>query len=434
MNNTNFRRLVWKEYREGWPVILAFILLPAIASALCVRFPESIFLASMALAVVIGVPFTAVLWASEKQKTVKRGRDILEAILPFTPLQEWLFSFILPSVIVGICGSWMYMLYKQTLFGEDIHASILTGMLCTTSAYMLSSFFSKSISHLLGIIVGTVWILFTFTIEPPIQFVFVPIGLAVASLGMSKFRKMGPQPMKIYAATVLLIASVFVIPKEVYKQFNDIVRNPDAASFGFRMNYSSDVYRYKTSKNVDYIKYQDIGYEYSSNDIPRAMKVSTHGFPTTSIPIAIDDNRRIYILTQKPKDTKISVSRWDTATEQVEQIGSFTSRRSINMNIIMHRPPPVGGNWVGSVGKRLLLNLPSKMGNQYDLWLVDMKTDRCKLLIMNEIFAWQKITWTEDNIYLTGTPESYSINKNPLEINTRDYTVKSLAGERKITQ
>ncbi len=436
MKDNSSLRLIWKEYREGWPVILAFLVLPGITSALCVRFPESIFLASMALAVVIGVPFTAVLWASEKQKLVKQGRDILEAFLPFTPIQEWLFSFLLPSVIVGICGSWMYMLYKQTLFGEDLHPSVLTGILCTTSAYMLSSFLSRYISNLLGILAGTVWILFTFTIEPPICLIVVPIGLALMALGMSKYRKLGSQPISSSAITVLMIVSglvivsAFVIPKNVYILLHNYVNINRTGNFGIRTTYFSGVGRYKTSNNTDYIKYQDIRNGFSASPKAMYMKESSHGFPSESVPIAVDENRRVYILTQKPKDTKISVSRWDTVSGQVEQIGSFTSRRSINMKTITRWSQIVGGNWVGPVGKRLLLNLQSPMGSSHDLWLIDLKTDKCKLLLMNEEFAWLKTTWTDDKVYLTETADQGEIEKNPLEINTKDYTVRSLVGER----
>jgi hypothetical protein len=437
-------RLVWKEFREGWPVILAFLLLPAIVFPMCRPFSQSDFACAMVSTVMFAVPFSAVLWASEKRKLVKQGRDVLEAVLPVTPTQEWVCSYILPALVVGTCGAFMHMLHSITpmeVYGSyTTHISagyaLVAGFLVTGSAFMLSLFLSKTVSHLLGILAGTLWILAT---SPPIDFnakasievVLVTIILIPAALGINELRKYNSRFTKSFGWTVLVV--IFMIT--AHAGIVDVINSLQSSIVTFGNNsadfnlYFPDRTRISATHNVDLISLDDgVGSNISPQDKDMRLKTSVE-FPPTSIAVAYDIYRRVYVFTQRPGDDVITISLWDTTSGTIKEISKMSGRGIIKVDELINTDKY--HQWITQpgvadpAGENLLLYTPSRIGNGYDLWLIDISSGEYRMLIMNHHSSWRKYVWDEDKIYLVG-------DSKPMEVDTVTARVRPLIYERSL--
>jgi len=430
MNGPNYLRLLWKEYREGWPVILAFILLPEIIFPLCKVFSGVLVLQGLACAILFGVPLTAVLWASEKRRMIKQGRDLLAATLPVSPIQDWITLFLTPALAVGLCGGFMCATCLFYAAIPEWRIGFWEGAAISIIAFMFSSFLSKSVSHLLGIIVGTFWILaaaaFQVTHGP---LIWIPILLAVAGLGLSESRKYGPKKQKAFGV-VVLISLVLIFQ---WNTIAELLHNPSARLGGQFNDVSvtgkaSGKHARAWTDGPHVINYE----EWSSN---RALSVKPvtikHVFSGLAIPVGIANQARVCILNQKPGSSDVSIVRWDPKTDRIDSLITLDSKtvdlNSFNKGFMSYLNPY---EYMPSPGimddheTKLLLNLSSSIGLGRDLVIVDITTGAHKLLLANTIFAWSNATWMKDKVYLTGIFPAY-------EINTKDFTVKPLVTERK---
>ena len=503
MTGKNFQRLVWKEYREGWPVVAAFLVLPVLLFFIGRAFPTSIMVSAMIFTVMFGVPFTAILWASEKRRTIKQGRDMLAAVLPVSPLQDWAASFLLPAVAVGIGGGWMCMLCSATpnawetgsaalksAFSVD---TALKGTLIVASVFMLTSFVSKNVSHVLGIIVGTICGIFAIPAATGIpdfaaRVAYVPIVLAFAGLGVSELRKAGPKPLKALTFVTLAVLIVWPVYKEIALasreigagvrsgtlRFQDIARGfheirlgetsvsspiltwdgaqvmrmpntrSDSDSIGFyrpKRIYGgpsaiSKSKHKRVRQGIPAFRNGVVSYHNSQTEQKLPLP---HLFPSVAIPIDVDGSGQVDVLSQQPGQAAISLFRWNPRTDRVTLICRFTGV-----------PDSLGDSvsWSGAHywsqhagyspaledpnGNSLLLNLRSSMGTGRDLWLIDIKTGTPRLLLSNASFAWDNRKWVGDTVYLFNENNSHTENLPALEVNTRDYTVKPLLPEGRL--
>lgn len=435
MRDANLQRLLWKEIREGWPVIAAFLVLPVLVFLPCAFFPSSNIAAAMIATVMISVPFTAVLWASEKSRTTKQGRDLLGAILPVTSVQDWVASFLLPSLAVGVCGGWMMFMLTVTAVGRDSQYRILNGGIIFATGFMLSSFLSKSVSRLLAIIFGTLWIFWaffnsinTFTFE----LAFVPIVLASAALLVSEFRKSGSKFLKVFAVTTLVILFCVVFQKEIVMTLFDIMGNQRRTAYeynGFWTKDGSLVRRDRGDAKIDgdgdYITYEDS----IQGVVSSAGHVTRKRFPSSSLPIAVDHTMGVYVISQPNENSDISLLRWDINSDHVDTVCKISPKCGIDIHSLgrLRRGQMDIPGCIDPDATRLILNIPSVMGTGQDLWMINLSSGACRLLAVNERFAWDKVTWVKDRAYLTGSLTA-------VEVNTKDFTVKPLIQERKSGQ
>ncbi len=437
MRENNSGRLLWKEYREGWPVILTYFLLPGIFFPICSRFQKSDVASAIVTTILFAMPFLTVLWGSEKKRTVKQNKDVLEAVLPVSPLQEWTCTFLIPALVIGLCGGWASMLFPRTISFDGNSYSFFAGFLIAAITYLISAFLSKYVSNLLAIMVGTIWIsysLFPSDILPTYVYFTTFIVIAISSLLAFEFRKMGQRSRKTF---VLVISILFIISMNTHELsyiYGDILHATSGIKgirvgryflnpFDTYSDYKNDISisRYTNLSGVDRIEYQNASH--------RKIHTLTTTMPSTSIPAAIDGQNRIYILTKRPFSQEIVIRRWDIKSGSNNVVCKLANVKRVNIksrvwsfnedSYISH----IGS--VDSAGTRMLLNLPSKLGigTGCDLRIVDLSSGRNKLLLLNEDFAWGEITWFEDKVYLTGYQPA-------IEINTKDFTVRRIPSSR----
>jgi hypothetical protein len=397
---------------------------------------------AIVMAILFVMLFITVLWGSEKKRTIKQNKDILEAVLPITPLQEWTCTFFIPALVIGLCGGWMGMLFPRAITIDGNSYSIFTSFLIAAITYMISAFLSKYISNLLAIMAGTIWITYTLIpsdILPTYAYFSVFIVIATGSLLAFEFKKMGQRSRKSF---VLVISVLFIISMNIHELpyiCGDILPVTNGINrlrvgryllnpFDTYYDYRDDIRisRYTNLSGVDRIEYQ-----YTPSHKERQTLATT--MPSTSIPAAIDGQNRIYILTKRPFSQEIVIRRWDTKSGSNNVVCKLANvkRFSIKSRVwsffeeshISH---------IGSVdpaGTRMLLNLPSKLGDGTgrDLRIVDLSSGRNKLLLLNEDFAWDEITWFQEKVYLTGFQPA-------IEINTQNFTVRRIPSSRGSTQ
>lgn len=447
MNTNNLKRLIWKEWREGWPVLAAFFILPAIVFPICTRFNTSDFAGAAAMALLFGIPFTSVLWGSEKRRMVRGGRDVPGALLPVSPMEDWVASFLLPSIAVTVCGGWLYYLHSFTgiyFTKGDWHEGILVCAL----AFMLCSFLSKSVSHFLGITVGTLVIIwhmlgptqYSGYVQSDIYmkwhraYLWLPSVVAGAALVASEMRKAGPKRLKVFGMAIVPIYVVVMIMPPL-KDVGPFCRNLGFYARAWR-NQSPCVWdgdysvqMFPAPEGGSRVDFEDRRVDDRAD---RSRFVKERRF--VGYPKLLGNCRdTVYMLDKPSGDKTASVIRWNAKSGKIDRIrleskDGFAEGIREWYRLVLYgydgRSLGKQGN-VDDTGTRLLLVSYSSLGTGYDIGLIDLKTRRCGLLVSNVSFSPdEKVTWMKDRAFVTGSGPS-------LQIDTREFTARPLVWERR---
>ena len=103
-----WKRLLWKEVREGWLPVTVGLLAPTVLFPLAFIYASWSWQRGMLLTVVVfGVHLLVILWAATKADRNRHGGDFQLGHLPVKPTVEWAASFAVPAVVVAaVRRSW----------------------------------------------------------------------------------------------------------------------------------------------------------------------------------------------------------------------------------------------------------------------------------------------------------------------------------------
>jgi hypothetical protein len=169
MGTQIWHRLLWKEFREGAPVLLAGVALPL--ALLPLHRQGELLLPAIAL-----VAVTIILWAMERA----RGLAVKRQLLPIPALPQWLTLYIVPLPVPLLAGAVIGVVYSafRPLQGPAVGPVAL--LLCTL--FLLATVLTRAYAAVPAVLAGVLWLFFAFDAEIPATTLYLTACVAAGAL------------------------------------------------------------------------------------------------------------------------------------------------------------------------------------------------------------------------------------------------------------
>jgi len=399
---TVWKRLFWKEFREGYTKILMAILAPAIlfpAANRCYEHSDS--RSVLLLLCAIGVHLTIVIWAANKGDRGRHGSDFAAAHLPIKPVAEWIVSFAVPASAIFAVGAWYGVWAHGVLSGAAPFA--LAGALDLTISFALCYFVSAALWKWAAIFIGVahtaggslidVWTQQLVTDADALAMMIrVAIGAAAGSLLFAALPSRKSVAFKQAASLALMFVIVFV-PLVKGLDFSWLPRSEDRGR-----SYSESWHSEDGTIHVEPVRFdKPMGTLTLELDNDRSNRSVERSFKTACWVVKVLDGSQVYIAQQRPGSRRIRILKWDTRADTVDQLAYFRT---------VEKAFTEGGNYFASVepkGRYILMSLKSLIGNGSDLWVVNLRNGRNRIVMpCLSTFEPRRVIWPKGRAIAVG--------------------------------
>jgi hypothetical protein len=431
-----WKRLLWKEVREGWPVFaLAFV-----APPLCFGLPLIVGRLTphrevMAFVAAIGVPTAIALWVISDRKRSKNRWQNASASLPVPPLVEWCITILLPATGLALAGAWLG-LWSGALVGWYNAPSLALTYGVFFSAFFIACCFITGAFKYLAPFSALLWgAWFNVTVQVcfgdrpqpgalETALLFNTCILAISAAASLAFSVSLRDRINLrYTAAVAL--AIIVMPGPYAVVMGYVARNLIVSRHEDQMGglISADRSYWLTFDGRDV----PAGYVKAVFGRPPGDSKSTRSFRRTIRAVGVVDQRFVYFARQLPDDARVSILEWDTRAGNVRTVTSFTAGKGslVDRGIgAQTLPVMVGrfhaytsdifGPWghVSPSGQYLVLKTRTAVGLGDDLWIVNLRDGRRRQALANALFPKERANWNGNKLVLSG-------DGNPLAIDLR---------------
>lgn len=155
-------RLLWKEWRESWPILAIGVLLPVIliAALHSKRLAEQ--MQNVAYSGVALISIMVTLWAVNRVTSRQAGKVGARDVLPLTGIAQWIDTYLLALPVTVIAG---FMLGLLVVTGKEskLHETLLLAVFCSLLAnFFLATVLTKLLSPIPAIIAGVAWLFISY--------------------------------------------------------------------------------------------------------------------------------------------------------------------------------------------------------------------------------------------------------------------------------
>lgn len=423
-----WKRLLWKEMREGWLMLAIAAGTPMVIFSLAAALGS--FSASRqtldALAG-LGTPVLVVLWAARKGGEKKKAEGLLELHMPAEPVSAWALSVAAPAIAAGLLGAWYGMWATLGMHWQYAAQFSLMGLAFFATIFVLCHLLSRALSKWVSTALGTLLCLYIGSVFMVVASTSVFAGpddanmlrqilgtlrhiawqaLAGASVGSFVFFVLARNKSLLFrrVGSLALTFIIAVVLPLVANAGHGRVSTGSISSI-----YTSDgSIEVKTQTDVHPGKVRAV---YTDKRGPFTV---AHLFSDTCRLIGINDKARVYLVFQAPEQTRIHVLLWDARRDSVSEIASFDALRGALATPIRPKTYYEGEDKLvtsslestGSVsrdGHYALVYTVSRRGNEYDLWLVNLQRGWGRLIGANMVYPRGPVVWSNGRATMTGT-------------------------------
>lgn len=398
------QRLIWKETRENMLMASTGFIAPAIILSLI---KTKIKLLDWAFLVLVLVTVMGTFMWTAGKANAKRGRnDFEDGYLVLPKSLDWLASYLAPALVSFAIGAWLgYALSCFPHWSESHwnHTQLWTAL--SSGLYMLAGFLvsyaaSSAFGFIAGIIIGAVWLMFPGVpliahqahkvVDESAIFVGLmartAAGAAVGSLLVMAGSCLRIR-LKLLSVTPLAVAILFC--------FVPIIPNPAKLFPGLESRYLTYATVSKSSSDGSVVV-SPTGRNAGMSASLRLVNFSTgavwsRAFHQAVQPVALT-NRVAYLAQQSIGKEHVKMLAWDVTTGKVRCVVKMPASK----NAILRCQPGTAS----PDGQLIIFQLSAPVGPGQDLWALDTKTGRCRLLIPGMTSQCPPVQWTNSHALL----------------------------------
>ncbi|MDO8586029.1 MAG: hypothetical protein Q7T82_03220 [Armatimonadota bacterium] len=419
-----WKRLLWKELREGWLALMVANLLPAVlfpAAALCPR--DSDHREYLVFLVAIGPLLVVALYAGRKAEGKGRTNE-LAVVLPGKRAATWVTSLIIPLAFTALAGI-VYGALNNVLIFHDIFNSrgpetaykllysrlslnIVLGWslvfaACFSACYLLSSAVSIW-AALAGGVIGAVCGVgllngMTGSADGPMNSFldltrdmsgFLNYGLAIVAacaIGSLIFMLLANRSsLRVRQMTSMGVTAGLILMVVTPKLFVSLRHSSDETWRNYPSERSSPDGSLTVSMS-DGHKARRGEIWLSCRDYRRGMSFEKAFRPPVRVLFA-KDVEHVYLAHRLEDRHSFQVFMWNAAEDRVSS--AATVRRSSG---------PPNDPWepessLSPDGHYLLALFGSGLGIGWDLWLIDLRMGKGKMIAANSLYQLNDVIWT----------------------------------------
>ncbi|MHB9023799.1 MAG: hypothetical protein ACYC7E_06425 [Armatimonadota bacterium] len=425
------RRLLWKEWRLGWPMLAAGLVLPPLATAI-VKVHKSNFRSldwtTVSLFLLL---FAIAVWASTLAGRERIRQSYAGAHFPLHPAWNTLNTYLAQGIIVLLIG--LNVGWWSTKLDESyplLNALLLAGLF-VGSQFTLSFVVSLAISTTAGIVAGICWILGN--------------NEVLALLTMNNYRiSDDPLPLKSIAllslciASALLVITIVLLPARTVSIYRRIIAcmilglgtlslpvyDQYIETWLQKPQWATHILPPVRIHSVDgSLAVEVIRPDRKNNDVAtglrfidyRQKRIAEHALQPVMQPIGFISHQAVIVAQQRPDDREITLLRWDTITNAMRSLLTIPTRRGALAEVLMQNISWSESSFIAELSPDshyCLLALPSHYGDAYNLWLVDLqKTLSILVLPHAELFTPRMhVSWLKDDLIISSLNQPLKIS------------------------
>jgi hypothetical protein len=392
-------RLLWKEWREGWPILAVGVALPLLTLPMSKREGWTAF----DLSVLGLVAILVTLWAADRAQRTGLGRTDTRLYLPASTATRWLFIYLVPTVVpvlIGLSVGWMHLAWHPGI--TAVNAALAAGILYLLSAFLLSTVLTAIYTSLPAVLAGVVWAFIAVDSESPARQIPLFAGmiaacLVVAVLWEGVIRQRVPLPGRIVLAIMLLV--VVVYPWVLQSEWRPARQAAAGARTPFSIYNRHDYLRV----SIHYLEKQFTGKPVHLTDDEVELAVYDRGeeqaqiiriFPQTAQPLGFIDRSHVLVAQQPPESSTVNLLSWDIRSNTVMETGSFTVVRDLLAKS--------SGACLTADGRYLAIAVRN-VRRSSDLWIADLLDGHTTLAMANvvmDLTSFSECAWTPDLLYI----------------------------------
>ena len=402
-------RLLWKEFREGWLVLLIAAIAPWAMFSVALITQDRDLQQAFEVAGGLCSPSAIMLWAASKGVRRKDEGKLPLAHLPANPIIERLISLVIPLALSALAGAWLGAVAASpsSTTAEYMRFGALYMFAAFAGCYLISA----AISTWAGIAAGIVWAMVGMSWIGDVcdggslsqdmkSFVLrSAIGLAVCLVLflLLAYKKR----LRIAQVSSISLLIVVMLGPLVYNYFK-IIPQPEAHRHSYPMlSNDRSLLMYYPARAILPDK-TTIGF---TNNITGLS--STEVFDRVALPIVFDNRGYGYIAQQIPKSGYVRIIAWngkqkrEVARMPAEENAMDMSRFYYEREADSARPD----------GRYLMVKLRSYGGRGLDIWIVNLRTGDAWIAFPNVAAVMsRRATWFGNKLALSGRDDIWTVD------------------------
>jgi hypothetical protein len=411
-----WKRLLWKEMREGWLILAAMFVLPVLFS----KAPDTTVGGLLRLSAWWFDQALVIIWASGKATRSKGGMEFTEGRLPTKPMIDWICSFLIPLIAVAAAGAWLARMTAPEPFDSTFFRLMALDLAATFAiCYLLSAITSYWMAVAIGmarVATGGLILMTSYMTTWNAVSVVARIGAGCAA-GTLVFlvlaRRKPLQERQAFALVAALL--VALLPYVGHFDSREVFwwreSKPAEGILGwwFQDDRSkTDMHTGRSYRRgvytVDVIGRNQLEYREArslfDNQFVRRVH---HGF-SGDVGIIDATGAACHFAEQPFKSDRVRIIRWDVRSNRTRTLGSarLGSEALSRFGIASISPDE----------RYVLMMSASTMGIGMDLWLLDLSKGNAVVVLDNSAFAMDAVHWYRDKALLYGSGRPVIIDLN----------------------
>jgi len=409
-------RLLWKEWREAWPILALGILLPLLTLPMSRR--EGWINTGFDYSAMGLVGILLVLWAADRARRIGMDRGQVRQALPVSLPTRWVFMYLAPLPVPVLAGMSVGVMIHAWHAWMPNPLWMLTGILYLTSAFIVATLLTATLSFIPATILGVLWLFSGLDTEQPERIfpMHVKVGIAclLAALVWDAFA--AKQRYWVGRTVMVVLLLVALIDPQALREIGWPNRASAASQPQPRVPWGVyDRQKISWSKRVSVVMTNvskpDVKILATFTDVElgyytRARELQfSRSFKQIVQPLAFISKDRVLIGQQLPGKPDIDLLVWDLQANRVSEQGRLTAEKSLLSSM--------SGAYLSPDGRYLAIfkqeksdpNNSDPMGDPDDLWIADLARGRAVPVMMNVLpntYGPQSpVSWAPGRMYLS---------------------------------